>query len=148
MVLHRQGDLQDRIGIYTLGDVAATSGAGAEGGSARSEKSGGSLRAGVGAGELSKFRARSNDVAGVQWLPGGTHVLTVDTPLQYRFCVYTPMGEVRLPKPSLTTMIFPMFFCYIACVMMCFCMWFPPQTIFVMNDPTDVYCCVIWWRVL
>jgi Tol biopolymer transport system component len=46
-------------------------------------------------GEVSKFKAKSNEVASIQWVPDGTHLVTLDAPLVYRICVYTPMGKVR-----------------------------------------------------
>jgi hypothetical protein len=66
-LIHRV-ELQDQIGIY-------------------------SIQAPIG--EISKFKARSSDVSAVYWVPGGTHIVTMDSPLTYRFCAYTPMGEVR-----------------------------------------------------
>lgn len=69
-VVHRI-DLQDQIGVYTV-----------------------CSQTNLGMSEVSKFRARSSDVASVHWVPGGTHLLTLDSPLSYKFCAYTPMGEV------------------------------------------------------
>ena len=45
--------------------------------------------------EVSKFRAKSSDVSAVYWVPGGTHIVTMDSPLSFKFCAYTPSGEVR-----------------------------------------------------
>lgn len=70
-VVHRI-ELQDQIGVYTVAS-----------------------QTNLGMSEVSKFRARSNDVAAVYWVPGGTHIVTLDSPLSYKFCAYTPMGEVR-----------------------------------------------------
>lgn len=64
-VVHRI-DVQDHIGIYSTDPWS----------------------------ELSKFRCKSNDVAVIQWTPHGTHIVTVDSPLNYRVCVYTPSGEI------------------------------------------------------
>jgi hypothetical protein len=36
--------------------------------------------------ELAKFKARSNDISTVNWVPQGTHIVTSDSPLSYRFC--------------------------------------------------------------
>lgn len=43
--------------------------------------------------EVVKWRCRSADVHQIVWLAGG-QLLTVDTPLSYRVCVYTPSGEL------------------------------------------------------
>lgn len=43
--------------------------------------------------ELTKFKARSSDVNAVYWSSGG-HIITVDTPLSYKVCVYSPAGEL------------------------------------------------------
>lgn len=64
-VVHRI-DLQDMIGIYSLHPAT----------------------------EMVKFKARSGDVNVINWLPGGTHLITIDSPLTYKCCVYTPSGEV------------------------------------------------------
>lgn len=69
-VVHRI-DLQDQMGVYSV-----------------------SSQTSLGMGEISKFRARSNDVAAVYWVPAGTHIVTLDSPLTFRFSAYTPMGEV------------------------------------------------------
>ena len=66
-LLHRV-ELQDQIGVYSVQAQLL--------------------------GEISKFRAKSNDVASIHWVPSGTHIITLDSPLSYRFCAYTPMGEV------------------------------------------------------
>ena len=65
-------ELQDQIGVYSVASQTS-----------------------LGMSEVSKFRARSNDVASVYWVPGGTHLITLDSPLTYKFCAYTPMGEVK-----------------------------------------------------
>lgn len=44
--------------------------------------------------ELHKFRPRTTDIAALEWTPHGTHLLAIDTHLQYRVLVYTPAGEV------------------------------------------------------
>lgn len=59
-------ELQDQIGIYSF----------------------------VPLNEVSKFRTRSPDVAAIQWVPSGNHLVTIDSPLTYKFCVYTPAGEL------------------------------------------------------
>jgi hypothetical protein len=71
-------DCLDYIGVYSLG--------------------GGTV------GEAARFRARSNDIATVRWVGGeggDRHLVTVDSPLTYRCCIYTPAGEVALPLFSL-----------------------------------------------
>eukprot|EP00597_Dinobryon_sp_UTEXLB2267_P003319 CAMPEP_0170059118 /NCGR_PEP_ID=MMETSP0019_2-20121128/1503_1 /TAXON_ID=98059 /ORGANISM="Dinobryon sp., Strain UTEXLB2267" /LENGTH=293 /DNA_ID=CAMNT_0010264263 /DNA_START=415 /DNA_END=1293 /DNA_ORIENTATION=+ len=73
-VVHRF-DLQDYIAIY--------------GPAVPSEEQPSKLQ------ELVKFRARSNDIASVQWSLG-LHLVTADSPLSYRCCVYTPAGECLL----------------------------------------------------
>jgi hypothetical protein len=79
-VVHRM-DLHDYIGTY------ATS------------------RSGTGANaepfaELSKFKCRGsaqgNDVCAVYWTPGGTNIITVDSPISYKVALYTASGEVSL----------------------------------------------------
>lgn len=77
-VVHRI-ELQDQIGVYTVASQTS-----------------------LGMSEVSKFRARSNDVASVHWVPGGTHLITLDSPLTYKFCAYTPMGEVKHQPASYT----------------------------------------------
>lgn len=67
-VVHRI-ELQDQIGVYSANPLS----------------------------ELSKFKARSNDVAVVQWVPNDTHIVTLDSPLTYKCCVYNPSGEVSKP---------------------------------------------------
>lgn len=64
-VVHRI-ELQDHVGLYSLNPVR----------------------------ELNRFKARSNDVAVVQFLPNDAHVVTIDSPLSYMCCIYTPKGEV------------------------------------------------------
>lgn len=71
-VVHRI-ELQDQIGVYSVDSQTS-----------------------LGMSEISKFRARSNDVASVYWVPSGTHIITLDSPLTFRFCAYTPMGEVSI----------------------------------------------------
>ncbi len=44
--------------------------------------------------ELTKFKARSNDISYVTWMTGDTHIITLDSPLTYKLCVYSPSGEV------------------------------------------------------
>lgn len=66
-VVHRI-DLQDYIGVYSHVHSTLT--------------------------ELVKFKARSNDIAHITWMTSDTHIITVDTPLSYKFCVYSPSGEV------------------------------------------------------
>lgn len=66
-VVHRI-DLQDYIGVYSHVNSTLT--------------------------ELVKFKARSNDISHITWLPADTHIITVDSPLSYKFCVYSPSGEV------------------------------------------------------
>eukprot|EP00981_Chlorochromonas_danica_P002696 scaffold537_cov180-Ochromonas_danica.AAC.1 len=63
-VLHRI-DLQDMIGVYSLHPPV----------------------------ELVKFKCRSGDVNEVGWLPSG-HLITLDSPLTYKCCVYNPSGEL------------------------------------------------------
>lgn len=70
-------ELQDQIGVYSVASQTS-----------------------LGMSEISKFRARSNDVASIYWVPGGTHLITLDSPLTYKFCAYTPMGEVRQCFPN------------------------------------------------
>ncbi len=65
-VLHRI-ELQDHIGVYSLLPNVV---------------------------ELHKFKTRSNDVAMISWVPNDTHIVTIDTPLTCRACVYLPSGEV------------------------------------------------------
>jgi hypothetical protein len=69
-VVHRI-ELQDQIGVYSVASQTS-----------------------LGMSEVSKFRARSNDVASVYWVPSGTHIITLDSPLTYKVCAYSPMGEV------------------------------------------------------
>jgi WD40 repeat protein len=64
-VVHRM-ELQDMIGVYSISPSA----------------------------EIIKFKARSSDVNVVFWLPSG-HIATLDSPLSYKCCVYSPSGEVR-----------------------------------------------------
>ncbi len=64
-VVHRI-ELQDHIGIYSTDPWA----------------------------EQTKFKCKSNDVASINWVPNGTHIVTCDSPLSYKFCIYTPSGEV------------------------------------------------------
>lgn len=64
-VVHRI-DLQDYIGVYATSPL----------------------------GELTKFKARSNDICAVHWVPSGAHIIALDSPLHYRFGVYLPSGEV------------------------------------------------------
>jgi hypothetical protein len=45
--------------------------------------------------ELTKFKARSNDISCIRFLPGDTHIVTLDSPLNYKLCVYTVSGEVQ-----------------------------------------------------
>ena len=47
--------------------------------------------------EISKFQCRSNDISSIQWTPNGAHLVAVDSPLTYKFLVYTPSGEVTVP---------------------------------------------------
>lgn len=63
-VLHRI-DLQDMIGVYSLYPPV----------------------------ELVKFKCRSGDVNEVGWLPSG-HLITLDSPLTYKCCIYNPSGEL------------------------------------------------------
>lgn len=65
-VVHRI-ELQDHIGVYSLNPLL----------------------------EVTKFRARTSDVAMVQWLPYDTHLITIDSPLYYKCAIYSPSGEVR-----------------------------------------------------
>ncbi len=46
--------------------------------------------------EISKFRGRSNDISCIQWLPGDTHLITIDSHLYYNCSIYTPTGEVSI----------------------------------------------------
>ena len=48
--------------------------------------------------ELAKFKARSNDISTVNWVPQGTHIVTSDSPLSYRFCVYLHHSRI-IPLP-------------------------------------------------
>ena len=66
-VVHRI-ELQDQIGVYATNPLV----------------------------ELSKFKARTNDIVAVQWVPQDSHIVTIDSPLTYRCCVYNPSGEVRI----------------------------------------------------
>eukprot|EP01034_Spumella_vulgaris_P022212 gene22212-28326_t len=66
-VVHRI-ELQDHIGVYA--------------------HEGSSLK------ELHKFKARSSDISLVRFLPGDTHIVTLDSPLNYKLCVYTVSGEL------------------------------------------------------
>lgn len=66
-VVHRI-ELQDHIGVYSLNPLL----------------------------EVTKFRARTSDVAMVQWLPYDTHLITIDSPLYYKCAIYSPSGEVRV----------------------------------------------------
>eukprot|EP01038_Epipyxis_sp_PR26KG_P010727 gene10727-14408_t len=45
-------------------------------------------------GELNKFKAKSSDIACLKWVPNGTHIITIDSPLNYAVHVYTPAGEL------------------------------------------------------
>ncbi len=83
-VVHRI-ELQDYIAVYSHVDSTLT--------------------------ELTKFKARSSDVAFIRWMPGDTHIVTADSPLSYKLHVYTPSGEVRmlshfLSLPVLTDCMF------------------------------------------
>lgn len=66
-VVHRM-ELQDYIGIYTLNPLM----------------------------EVIKFRSRSPDICCIQWLPQDTHIVTIDSAIYYKCCVYSPAGEVSL----------------------------------------------------
>jgi WD40 repeat protein len=66
-VIHRI-ELQDQIGVYFVNPLL----------------------------ELVKFKARSNDVVAVHWVPKDTHIITMDSPLNYKCCIYNPSGEVRV----------------------------------------------------
>lgn len=64
-VIHRI-ELQDQIGIYSLHPLC----------------------------ELLKFKSKSYDISMVQWTPKDSNIVTMDSPLHYAFCVYSPTGEV------------------------------------------------------
>lgn len=66
-VVHRI-EMQDMIGVYSLSPVS----------------------------ELNKFKTRSNDVVAVHWVPKDTHIVTLDSPLSYKVCVYRPSGELMI----------------------------------------------------
>lgn len=66
-VVHRI-ELQDYIGVYSHSDSSLS--------------------------ELVKFKARSSDISCINWMTGDTHIITIDSPLTYKLCVYSPSGEV------------------------------------------------------
>jgi hypothetical protein len=72
-VIHRI-ELQDFIGVYSAEPLA----------------------------ELTKFKSRSNDICSVTWVPSSTHLVTVDSPLNYKVCVYMPSGEVKKTQPRIS----------------------------------------------
>jgi hypothetical protein len=75
-VIHRI-DLHDYCAIYGVDGASAKGGA-------------------DGWSELNRFQCKTNDVICVQWTPGGTHIVTADSPLTYAVTVYRPSGEVLL----------------------------------------------------
>lgn len=122
-VLHRS-DLQDKIAVYAVG----TSGGGADG-SDCGEISRFKCRPGTSSG--------SSDIAAICWitnpsvaadpalpLPADTsdphprgvsfsaQLIAVDSPLAYRFSVYTPMGEVSTRPPCLCRRIANLLICW------------------------------------
>jgi hypothetical protein len=78
-VVHRI-DLHDHIAVYSVpADADDTSNGGTTGWA-----------------ELNRFQCRTNDVIHVSWTPaGGTHLVTVDSPLTYAITVYRPSGEIH-----------------------------------------------------
>ena len=69
-VVHRV-ESQDQIGIYSI-------------------RGSSSSKSGI----VTKFSAKSKDIATIQWTNNDQLIVTADSPLAYRFCVYLPTGEV------------------------------------------------------
>ena len=69
-VVHRV-ESQDQIGIYSI-------------------RSSSSSKSGL----VTKFFAKSKDIATIEWTHSDQLIVTADSPLAYRFCVYLPTGEV------------------------------------------------------
>lgn len=61
--------------------------------------------------EISKFQCRSNDISSIQWTPNGAHLVAIDSPLTYKFLVYTPSGEVKIFLRVVEIFISPMIVC-------------------------------------
>jgi hypothetical protein len=45
-------------------------------------------------GEMSKFKCKTSDVAQIQWVPNGGHIIAIDSPLTYRVSVYSLTGSL------------------------------------------------------
>jgi WD40 repeat protein len=69
MVVVHRSELQDSIGLYSINTTPIS--------------------------ELTKFKSRSHDIASISFLPKDTNIFTIDSPLHYTCCVYSPSGEVR-----------------------------------------------------